>query len=59
MHAIFSSRLQTAQDVSFANVQTLFQAVCARQSCSSSAAAAEPGDRKSVSLGGKRTVNAG
>ncbi|CAG07567.1 unnamed protein product, partial [Tetraodon nigroviridis] len=43
--------VKTAQDVSFANVQTLFQALCARRACSSStAAAAEPSDRKGVSV---------
>uniref|UniRef100_H3DCK0 Dynein axonemal assembly factor 3 n=1 Tax=Tetraodon nigroviridis TaxID=99883 RepID=H3DCK0_TETNG len=51
--------VKTAQDVSFANVQTLFQALCARRACSSStAAAAEPSDRKGVSVQGNRAVPA-
>lgn len=54
--SIFSSCLQTAQDVSFANVQMLFQALSSRQSCCSDTAAAEPTDRKSVGIGGKRVT---
>ncbi|XP_011603871.2 dynein assembly factor 3, axonemal [Takifugu rubripes] len=42
--------IKTAQDVSFANVQMLFQALSSQQSCCSDTAAAEPTDRKSVGI---------
>ncbi|TNN03929.1 hypothetical protein fugu_000958 [Takifugu bimaculatus] len=45
--------IKTAQDVSFANVQMLFQALSSQQSCCSDTAAAEPTDRKSVGIRGK------
>lgn len=51
VNALVPSRVQTAQDVSFANVQTLFQALCGRQSCSPTAA--EPSHRQSVSVHGE------
>lgn len=48
-----SSHPQTAQDISFANVQTLFQDLSNRRSCPDAEEPSPQTDRKSVTIKGK------